>query len=62
VVLRAKVALAAAKGRSNNAIAKELGVSRPTVILWRERMAHHGVEGITHDATRPAGASSCPMT
>src|SRR5207302_8589692 len=35
VVLRARVALAAVEGRSNNAIAKELGVSRPTVILWR---------------------------
>src|SRR5437588_3218688 len=53
VVLRAKVALEAAKGRSNNDIARSLGVSRPTVILWRERVAHHGVEGITHDATRP---------
>lgn len=54
VVLRARVALEAAKGRSNNAIAKELGASRPTVILWRERMASHGLEGIVHDATRPA--------
>src|SRR6266536_2914312 len=53
VAMRAKVALAAAEGRSNNAIAAELGVSRPTVILWRERMATHGVEGIIHDATRP---------
>src|SRR3989442_2950414 len=53
VVLRAKVAVEAAKGRSNNSISKALGVSRPTVILWRERMAAHGLEGILHDATRP---------
>jgi transposase len=53
VVLRARVALAATQGRSNNAIASELGISRPTVITWRERMATHGVEGILHDATRP---------
>lgn len=53
VVARAKVALAAAAGRSNNAIAKELGLSRPTVIMWRQRMGDHGVEGIIHDATRP---------
>jgi transposase len=60
VVLRARVALAAAEGHSNNAIAKELGVSRPTVILWRERMAAHGVEGITHDATRPGRRKQLP--
>jgi transposase len=53
VALRAKIALAAAQGRSNNAIAAELGVSRPTVILWRERMAAHGLEGILADASRP---------
>jgi transposase len=50
---RAEVVLAAAGGKSNNAIAKEFGLSRPTVILWRERMAAHGIEGVIHDATRP---------
>ena len=60
VVLRAKVALAAAEGRSNNAIASDLGISRPTVILWRERMATHGVEGIVHDATRPGRRRAIP--
>jgi transposase len=53
VVMRAKVVLAAAAGRSNSAIASELAVSRPTVILWRQRMATHGLEGILADATRP---------
>src|SRR2546428_3510511 len=52
IVARAKVALAAAHGKTNSAIAAELGLSRPTVILWRERMATHGLEGIVHDATR----------
>src|SRR5881296_3833001 len=60
VVLRAKVALAAAAGRSNNAIAGDLGISRPTVILWRTRMAAHGVEGIIHDATRPGRRKQLP--
>src|SRR6266498_3260406 len=60
VVMRAKVALAAAEGRSNSAIASELGISRPTVILWRERMADHGVEGIVHDATRPGRRRQIP--
>lgn len=53
LVLRARIVLAAAGGRSNNAIASELAVSRPTVILWRERMEKHGLEGILFDATRP---------
>ncbi|CAN5121576.1 hypothetical protein BH20ACT24_BH20ACT24_07740 [soil metagenome] len=60
VALRAKVALAAAQGRSNNAIASELGVSRPTVFLWRDRMATPGVEGIIHDATRPGRRRAIP--
>lgn len=53
VVLRARIVLAAAGGESNNAIAAELAVSRPTVILWRERMENYGIEGILFDATRP---------
>jgi transposase len=61
VVMRAKVAMAAAEGRSNNAIAAELGISRPTVILWRERMATHGIEGIVHDATRPGRRKALPQ-
>lgn len=61
VALRARVALEATKGRSNNAIATELGVSRPTVILWRERMATHGLEGILHDATRPGRRRALPQ-
>jgi len=60
VVIRAKVALAAAQRRSNSAIASELGISRPTVILWRERMATHGLEGIVHDATRPGRRKAIP--
>jgi len=46
VALRAKVALSAAEEKPNNQISSELGISRPTVILWRERMATHGLEGI----------------
>ena len=60
VVMRAKVILAAAAGQSNNAIALELCVARPTVILWRERMAAHGIEGILADATRPGRRKVLP--
>ena len=52
-VLRARMVLAAGEGLSNCAIAKRLGVSRPTVILWRQRFEAGGVEGILQDAPRP---------
>ncbi len=47
VVLRARIALLAADGLSNSGIAREVGVSRPTVILWRERFRQRGPEGLT---------------
>ena len=37
VVLRSRICLLAANGLANNAIAQKLGVSRPTIILWRNR-------------------------
>ncbi len=42
VAVRAKIALLAADGLSNRRIAGEVGVSRPTVILWRERFVQGG--------------------
>jgi len=56
VVLRSKICLLAAEGLSNNAIAAQLGTSRPTVLNWRERFLEKGVLGISEDA--PHGASS----
>ena len=53
VVLRAKIVLGAAEGLSNNALAKKLGTSRPTVLLWRGRFQHAGVDGLLRDAPRP---------
>jgi len=53
IALRARILLRAAEGRANLAIAKELGISRPTVLLWRERFARAGVPGIMADAPRP---------
>ncbi len=45
--------LGAAAGRPNQAIARELNVSRPTVLQWRARFTAGGVEALTHDAPRP---------
>jgi FixJ family two-component response regulator len=43
VALRCRIILKALAGRSNMAIAMELGVSRPTVLLWRKRVRQHGI-------------------
>ena len=55
IVLHARICLMAAGGRSNNAIARELGTSRATVILWRKRFQEQGCHGISIDA--PHGTS-----
>src|SRR2546427_8691861 len=52
VVLRAGIVLGASAGRSNNGLAKNLGVTRPTVLLWRERYARLGIAGLLKDAPR----------
>ena len=43
---RARIVLLAADGVSNTAIADKVGVSRPTVILWRRRYAERGLAGL----------------
>src|SRR5829696_2361055 len=51
-VLRARIVLAAADGRANGAIARELEVSVNTVRKWRGRFAAGGLGGL-RDAARP---------
>ncbi len=43
VVLRSRIVIGAARGLGDTAVAAELGVSRHTVRLWRERAAAEGV-------------------
>ena len=43
---RARIVLLAADGLSNTAIADKVGVSRPTVIAWRDRYARDGIDGL----------------
>ena len=52
IVLRSRICLLAREGRSNRQIARELNISRPTVILWREHFAQAGVAGIEHEPPR----------
>lgn len=51
LVQRARIVLLAADGVANTAIAKRVGVSRPTVIGWRERYSRSGIDGL-HDEPR----------
>src|SRR6516162_1665212 len=53
--LRARIILGAAEGRSNNALAKQLRTSRPTIVDWRARYVEGGVKALYED--RPRGKS-----
>src|SRR5215475_984504 len=53
VALRARMVLGAAEGRANHALAKELRISRPTLLRWRQRYVEAGVAGLLKDAPRP---------
>jgi Homeodomain-like domain len=46
VARRCRIVLAAAEGRLDRSIAAVLQVSRPTVILWRQRFAEQGRESL----------------
>jgi len=49
--LRARIVLACAAGEGTSQVARRLGISRPTVIAWRERYRAGGIEALA-DAPR----------
>lgn len=51
-VLRCRIVLGAAEGLSNNQLARQLSVTRPTVIKWRQRFEQLGMLAIWSDAPR----------
>ena len=53
---RARIVLMAGHGLANAEIAERAGVSRPTVILWRNRYAKGGL-GALEDRPGPGGPS-----
>ena len=53
VAQRARIVLLAAEGVANYEIAERVGVTRPTVNLWRNRYAAKGLAGL--DGVRPPG-------
>ncbi len=46
VAMRSRIVLAAAAGRSDGVVARELEINRKTVILWRTRFAHEGIDSL----------------
>ncbi len=48
-VERARIVLAVADGKGTSGTAREVGVSRPTVIKWRDRFAQLGLAGLEHE-------------
>lgn len=60
VAFRCHIVLHAIAGKSNNAIAKELRTSRPTVILWRNRFKEGGTESLCEDLPRGRSFPALP--
>jgi transposase len=60
LALRARIVLMAGHGYSNSEIARVVGVSRPTVLAWRNRYAQGGLEALEDRARsgRPRTVSS----
>jgi transposase len=64
IVMRARIVLLASQGVANRRIAREVGTSRPTVVLWRNRFVAGGVAALMEDAPgrgRPASISSAKV-
>jgi transposase len=58
IAQRAQIVLLASQGRSNSEIARELKISRPKVLRWRERFEVSGVGGLYQGASRPGRRSA----
>lgn len=60
VAFRCRIVLLAIAGTANNAIAKQMGTSRPTVLLWRNRFEEGGQRALLVDLPRGQGIPSLP--
>ena len=54
---RAKIVLMSDEGMTNTAIAAKLGISMPTVGMWRKRYSEQGIMGLYDEARPGAGRS-----
>ena len=51
LALRARIGLACAEpGATTSGVARQLGISRPTVMTWRRRFAERGPDGLLDEA------------
>src|SRR5512135_3814015 len=58
LVQRARIVTMAADGITNQDIARQLEISRPTVQLWRDRFLALRMAGLEKDAPRPGRVPS----
>src|SRR3954469_1568665 len=61
-VWRAGVVLLSADGIGTMAIQRQTGKGKPTIWRWQARFMAEGVDGLLHEATRPAGKPALPPT
>src|SRR3990172_12272010 len=61
LVQRARIIRMAVDGVQNQDIAQELGISRPTVQLWRQRFLAFRLDGLEKDAPRPGRIPKIPV-
>ena len=54
-VWRARIVLLSADGLGTMAIQRQTGKGKPTIWRWQARFMAEGVDGLLHEATRPAG-------
>jgi transposase len=54
-VWRARIALLSAEGIGTMEIQRRTGKGKPTIWRWQARFMAEGVDGLLHEATRPAG-------
>src|ERR1700724_2071096 len=59
-VWRARIVLLSAAGVGTMAIQQQTGKGKPTIWRWQARFMAEGVDGLLHDATRPAGKPALP--
>src|SRR6516225_3028540 len=59
-VWRARIVLLSADGIGTMAIRRQTGKGKPTIWRWQARFMAEGVDGLLHDATRPAGTPPLP--
>src|SRR5216684_934435 len=59
-VWRARIVLLSADGVGTMAIQRRTGKGKPTIWRWQARFMAEGVDGLLHEATRPAGKPPLP--